>query len=72
MHKNILSTITYVVKTRFCTSSKEFQITEFNSDNGLKNRLDAFSFLKITSKLFQMKVCYKLKAISFNQKQFIE
>ena len=46
MHKNILSTITYVVKTRFCTSSKEFQITEFNSDNGLKNRLDAFSFLE--------------------------
>ena len=46
MHKNILSTITYVVKTRFCTSSKEFQTTEFNSDNGLKNRLDAFSFLE--------------------------
>ena len=46
MHKNILSTITYVVKTRFCTSSKEFQTTQFNSDNGLKNRLDAFNFLE--------------------------
>lgn len=29
-------------------------------------------FLKITSKLFQMKVYYKLKVISFNQKQLIE
>ncbi|MBY0066772.1 hypothetical protein [Empedobacter falsenii] len=46
MHKNILSTITYVIKTRFCTSSKEFQTTQFNSDNGLKNRLDAFNFLE--------------------------
>lgn len=46
MHKNILSTITYVIKTRFCTSSKEVQTTQFNSDNGLKNRLDAFNFLE--------------------------
>lgn len=46
MHKNILTTITYVVKTRFCKESKEFQTTEFNSDDSLKNRLDALNFLE--------------------------
>ena len=42
-----ISTLTYIVKTRFCNNNNTFQETEFSSDNSLDARRQAFSLWKI-------------------------
>ena len=46
MYKDSLSTITYVIRTRFCTKTTDTHKTEFNSNNSIENRINAFNFLE--------------------------
>lgn len=46
MNKSISPTITYVVRTRFCATTNDSNKTEFNSDDSLKNRFEAFNFIE--------------------------
>lgn len=46
MTNQFLSSITYIVKTRFCEETQEFQQTEFSSDNSLAARNNAFKFIE--------------------------
>ena len=46
MTNQFLSSITYIVRTRFCEETQEFQKTEFSSDNSLAARNNAFKFIE--------------------------
>ena len=71
-----ISTLTYIVKTRFCNNNNTFQETEFSSDNSLDARRQAIQFmenyleiianeglLKLSSELLNPKAIHRVNRI---------
>ena len=65
MTNQFLSSITYIVRTRFCEETQEFQKTEFSSDNSLAARNNAFKFIESYLEIYVYEVWLQVYVFPF-------